>query len=99
MSFPNHTDKVELTPSQERGLDLLLKGQESVFLTGGPGTGKSFLISEYLRRSTQKIPVLASTGSAAILLRGRTFHSFFGLGIMQGGSQAVMERAVKNRRL
>jgi hypothetical protein len=40
---------------------------------------------------------LASTGTAAILLGGRTFHSFFGLGIMEGGVDLVVSRAVKHQ--
>jgi hypothetical protein len=99
MQSQNPSNPIELTPSQSFALHHLLKGRENIFLTGGPGTGKSFLISEYLKRSPGKIPVLASTGSAAILLRGRTFHSFFGLGIMQGGPKVVIERALRNRRL
>lgn len=90
---------VIFTPSQEKGLKLLLEGDENIFLTGGPGTGKSFLIAEYLKHEMHDIPVIASTGAAAILLGGRTFHSFFGLGIMQGGPGAVFERALKNPRL
>jgi len=87
---------IELTPSQDKALQILQKGIGNIFLTGGPGTGKSFLINEFLERSDEKIPVIASTGTAAILVGGRTFHSFFGLGIMQGGAEAVCERAMKN---
>ncbi len=78
---------------------LLLGGDENIFLTGGPGTGKSYLISEYLKFMPEKIPVIASTGAAAILVGGRTFHSFFGLGIMQGGLHMVVDRAIRNGRL
>jgi len=76
-----------------------MEGRENIFLTGGPGTGKSFLIREFLNECPETVPVVASTGAAAILIGGRTFHSFFGLGIMQGGAEAVVEKALKNKRL
>jgi ATP-dependent DNA helicase PIF1 len=78
----------------------VLKGPGNVFVTGIAGSGKSFLIQHYLRDQDRKeCPVLASTGAAAILVGGRTFHSFFGLGIMQGGLEATIERAVSNKRV
>lgn len=79
-----------------------LGGAENVFVTGAAGSGKSFLIGRFLRAvaaSDEALPVLASTGAAAILVGGRTFHSFFGLGILQGGHQATVDRALKNKRL
>jgi ATP-dependent DNA helicase PIF1 len=33
------------------------------------------------------------------LVGGRTFHSFFGLGILEGGPEATIERALRNRRV
>lgn len=93
------TDSIQFTPSQEKAFRILTEESGNVFLTGGPGTGKSFLIREFLRRQEEKIPVIASMGAAAILVGGRTFHSFFNLGIMQGGPEMVFERAVQNGRL
>src|SRR5438045_1124113 len=90
---------VTLTPSQAVAFKILTESRENIFLTGGPGTGKSFLINEFLHSQKIKIPVIASTGAAAILVGGRTFHSFFNLGIMQGGAEMVFERAVQNGRL
>ncbi|HTL48369.1 MAG TPA: PIF1 family ATP-dependent DNA helicase [Verrucomicrobiae bacterium] len=89
----------ELTPSQQHGLRLLTDSCANIFITGGAGTGKSFLIREYLAHTEDDVPVIASTGAAAILVGGRTFHSFFGLGIMQGGPKAVFDKAVRNSRL
>lgn len=90
---------VELSPEQSHALDLLRSG-ENVFLTGGAGSGKSFLIRHFMRELDPKqMPILASTGAAAVLLGGRTFHSFFGLGIMDGGPDATYERASKDKRL
>ena len=91
--------EIHLTPSQTEGFKDLKESRENIFLTGGPGTGKSFLIREFLKECPETIPVVASTGAAAILIGGRTFHSFFGLGIMQGGMEPVVKAALKNKRL
>jgi ATP-dependent exoDNAse (exonuclease V) alpha subunit len=88
-----------LSPEQERALELLRSG-ENVFLTGGAGSGKSYLIRHFMQElDLKQTPILASTGAAAVLLGGRTFHSFFGLGIMEGGVDAAYERASKDARL
>lgn len=88
-----------LTPCQASAQQLL-EGADNVFITGGAGSGKSFLIRHFLRaKDTREFPILASTGAAAVLVGGRTFHSFFGLGIMEGGVDASIEKAVKNRQV
>ncbi len=90
---------MSLTPSQQMALDLI-NSDGNVFLTGAAGTGKSFVIKEFLKNHDPKVfPVLASTGAAAVLIGGRTFHSFFGIGIMEGGVDATIERALKDRRV
>ena len=71
-----------------------------MFLTGEAGAGKSFVIREFRRSLDEKnFPTLASTGAAAVLVGGRTFHSFFGLGIMEGGAEATLQRALGDRRV
>lgn len=88
-----------LTPCQDRALDMLNR-QGNAFLTGAAGTGKSFLLSRYLKgKHPEEFPVVASTGAAAVLVGGRTFHSFFGLGIMEGGVEASIARALRSRKL
>lgn len=102
LAFRNRTSKlgpdIQWSDSQRKALGGL-ESWSNVFLTGGPGTGKSFLISKFIQAQSEKIPVLASTGAAAILVGGRTFHSFFGLGIMQGGAEAVLEKARDDKKL
>jgi ATP-dependent DNA helicase PIF1 len=86
---------LKLNSEQTSALDILLRGDENVFLTGVAGSGKTHLLKQYLQgRDEQQHVLLASTGAAAILLGGRTFHSFFGLGIMEGGIDATVERAL-----
>ncbi len=89
---------ITLNPEQEEALEFL-KSDGNVFLTGAAGTGKSFLIREYLKTKTSKTPIVASTGAAAVIVGGCTFHSFFGLGILKGGVEKTVERALKDRRL
>ncbi|MDB5036597.1 MAG: helicase-like protein [Bacteriovoracaceae bacterium] len=90
---------IQLTLDQEQAFLNLKENRRNLFITGGAGTGKSFLIQYFLRSQVEKIPVLASTGAAAIIVGGRTFHSFFGLGRMQGGPEQVFTEALKNKRL
>ena len=91
--------KVELTSCQEQALEKL-QSKDNVFLTGVAGSGKSFLVQRFIRGLDRKaFPVLASTGAAAVLIGGRTFHSFFGLGIMEGGLSYTVDRALSDRRL
>ncbi|MEM7646071.1 MAG: AAA family ATPase, partial [Pseudomonadota bacterium] len=89
---------MDLTPCQSRALETL-NSRDNVFITGEAGTGKSFLIHRYLLRYSPKATLLASTGAAAVLIGGRTFHSFFGLGILEGGPAKTLEKAMKNGKL
>lgn len=68
---------------QAQALTVMLSG-ESVFLTGAPGAGKTFVLNEFIRRARRKgkdVAVTASTGIAATHIGGSTIHSWSGLGI------------------
>ncbi len=61
----------------------MMEGQ-SVFLTGAPGVGKTYVLNEFIRRATRagkNVAVTASTGIAATHIGGTTIHSWSGLGI------------------
>lgn len=99
MTKKKETYLPDLTEEQQKAFEILRSG-ENVFVTGGAGSGKSFLLRHFMRELDPKqMPILASTGAAAVLLGGRTFHSFFGLGIMEGGPDATFERASKEGRV
>lgn len=92
----NSLNETILSKEQKVALELCQSG-ENIFLTGGAGSGKSFVIREFMQKMDPKqMPILASTGAAAVLLGGRTFHSFFGLGIMEGGPQATFNRVIND---
>lgn len=93
-----------MTVCQDRALQTLhaegASAKPNVFVTGGAGSGKSYLIRHFQRAiDIREYPILASTGAAAVLVGGRTFHSFFGLGILEGGPEATIERACRNRQV
>lgn len=86
----------KLSSCQEDALELL-KANVCVFLTGLAGTGKSHLIGHYINNFSKNPVILASTGAAAVLIGGRTFHSFFGLGILEGGPEKAVEAALARK--
>ena len=68
---------------QTSTLDILKSGK-NVFLTGSAGTGKTYLLNQYILYLKQRkiIPtIVAPTGIAASHLQGQTLHSYFALGI------------------
>jgi ATP-dependent exoDNAse (exonuclease V) alpha subunit len=83
----------------------ILKTGRNVFLTGSAGTGKTFLLNEYIEYlKNRKISpvVLAPTGIAASHINGMTIHSFFGLGVKEKVNDGlarflISQKFVKNR--
>jgi len=57
--------------------DLLERTNESVFITGKAGTGKSTLLKYFRKNTGKNVAVLAPTGVAAVNIGGQTIHSFF----------------------
>lgn len=89
-----------LNPQQTKALKVLLNSKTNVFLTGAAGTGKSHVIKlfrEVKKLHQENIPIVASTGAAALLVNGVTFNSYFGLGILAGGIEATIANALTNR--
>lgn len=54
-----------------------MNSNNSVFITGKAGTGKSSLLRYYTKNTRKKYVVLAPTGVAALNVAGQTIHSFF----------------------
>ncbi|MRI01844.1 AAA family ATPase [Kriegella sp. EG-1] len=75
---------------QEKALALLKSGK-NVFLTGSAGTGKTYVLNQYITYlKERKVPVAitASTGIAATHMNGMTIHSWAGFGIKDRLSRA-----------
>lgn len=68
---------------QAEALKILKKGH-SVFLTGAAGSGKTYLLNQFIafaRENGLGVGITASTGIAATHLGGLTIHSWAGIGI------------------
>ena len=62
----------------------ILQSGTNVFLTGEPGSGKTFIVNQYvkyLRQHRVPVAITASTGIAATHISGMTIHSWSGIGI------------------
>ena len=69
--------------TQADALDILKTGQ-NVFITGPAGSGKTFVVNQYIKYLKEhKVPVgiTASTGIAATHMGGVTIHSWAGIGV------------------
>ena len=93
---------IELSPEQQYALDAFNNG-ENIFITGPGGTGKTRLISYFVRAAEErghKIDVCALTGCAALLLNcgARTLHSWSGIRLAKGSREKLIAGILKNRR-
>ncbi len=62
----------------------ILDAGHSIFLTGPAGSGKTFVLNQFIkdaRAGGKSVAVTASTGLAATHLGGNTIHSWAGIGI------------------
>lgn len=83
MIFHNINMTSVLTEEQSKALQAVI-ARKNIFITGSPGTGKSYtlkIIIKHLKQSDVKFAVTASTGCSAVLINGQTIHSFLGMGV------------------
>jgi ATP-dependent DNA helicase PIF1 len=71
-------EPIHLSKEYQYTLDLLEKTNQSMFITGRAGTGKSTLLQLFRDTTQKRAVVLAPTGVAALNVKGQTIHSFFG---------------------
>jgi len=80
---------------------LKLLESENIFLTGGGGVGKSYLVNEIVKHykaNNKDVIVLGSTGISAVNVGGVTIHSFFAFGISSNFDELKnSDRYQKNR--
>jgi ATP-dependent DNA helicase PIF1 len=87
--------------TQDEALQILKTGA-NVFLTGEPGSGKSYAAARYvsyLRRENIPVSITASTGIAAAQIGGTTIHAWSGIGTRSHISRSDLDSIAKNRRV
>lgn len=85
---------------QSTALEILKTG-ENVFLTGSAGSGKTYLLNQYidyLRKKRVPVAITASTGIAATNLNGMTIHAWSGIGVHKEMSDKAI-RSLANKSL
>lgn len=86
--------------NQKLALEILLSG-ESALLTGPAGSGKTFLLNQFIKLAKHEgkhVSVTATTGLAATHLGGTTLHAWSGIGVSDHISDNFVEHLSKGRR-
>jgi len=81
----------ELSNLQQNAVNYFLLG-ENVFVSGGAGCGKSYLIN-FLKNNYSQLglEITASTGIAAVNIGGSTIHSWAGIGLANQPLEHILE--------
>lgn len=85
---------------QALALEIMLSG-ESILLTGPAGSGKTFVLNQFVRIAKSEgkhVSVTATTGLAATHLGGTTIHSWAGIGINDELPNGFADHVSKGRR-
>jgi ATP-dependent DNA helicase PIF1 len=85
---------------QALALEILLEG-ENVLLTGPAGSGKTFVLNQFIKLAKyhgKQVSVTATTGLAATHLGGTTIHSWGGIGVQDELADNFQEHLSKGRR-
>jgi len=80
----------------------ILKTGANVFITGPAGSGKTYVVNEYiayLREHHVPVGITASTGIAATHLGGMTIHAWSGIGVKNSLSEDDLDAIVKKSQM
>lgn len=68
---------LEINEKFSEALSFMNDSMDNIFITGKAGTGKSTLLSYFIKQNKKSVAILAPTGVAALNVNGETIHSFF----------------------
>ena len=86
--------EIILNEEQNKAVDMF-KLKKNIFLTGFAGTGKSVTISkivEYCKMNDIKVGITSTTASSALIIGGKTMHSFLGIGLGKESASVLVDR-------
>ena len=70
---------IQLNQEQQEAYDKVTTTDENIFLTGSPGTGKSYTLKKiigHFKYVSKNVGITSTTGCSAILIGARTLHSY-----------------------
>ena len=74
----------------------LIENKKNIFITGGGGVGKSYMLNKLRRRFD--ITVTSTTGVSALNVKGQTVHSWSGIGIANKDITTIVKKIKDNKR-
>jgi len=99
---PSITKKTRtLTDGQKAALEDMKTLGTNIFITGQAGTGKSYIIREYVnwcKTVERKCAITSTTGISACLIGGTTLHAWAGIGLGEEDPKMLLAKVVKNKR-
>lgn len=87
----------KLNSKQQEAFDAVKSGK-NILLTGPAGTGKSYSLEcciKWARSTKKEVGITASTGLSAYLIKGRTIHSFLGIGLGKKPAEVLADQVRK----
>lgn len=94
-TFAQDVDLSGLSPAQKKAIEAVFQGK-NILLTGPAGTGKSHTIKrikDIYEKKKLIIGTTSTTGASAILIEGKTIHSWAGIGIC-GSKETALKRVM-----
>lgn len=93
----------KLSAQQQFIYEAVVTRGESLFFTGAAGAGKSFLLRHVIdalkrkyKQQRDSLAVTASTGIAAVNIRGQTLHSWAGIGLGKDKAETLAMRIAQD---
>ena len=77
----------------------LIKQNRNIFVTGGAGTGKSYILNKLKNKFKETLHITSTTGISAINVNGQTIHSWAGIGLANKPVEEVIKKIKKNKAL
>ena len=82
---------------QQKAFDIVANTNNSLFITGKAGTGKTTFVKWIQKEIDKNFLILAPTGIAALNVGGQTMHSFFGFPLEIIGPRTRFEVSQEKR--
>lgn len=70
----------------------LLEQGYNIFVTGGAGTGKSYILNKLKKHYKSNLSITSTTGISALNVNGQTIHSWSGIGIANTPIEQTIKR-------